>query len=102
MTVSEILGDDYRVVPAKLNLAQNVLDDSIARGCGQRPALVGDFGIVTYEALQQQVNAVAAGLLDLGLKRGDLVLVKMSNAPGFAVAFLAAVKIGRASCRERV
>src|SRR5688572_26333717 len=94
MTVSEILGDDYRVVPAKLNLAHDVLEASIARGCGQRPALVGDFGIITYEALQQQVNAVAAGLLALGLKRGDLVLVKMSNAPGFAVAFLAAVKLG--------
>jgi acetyl-CoA synthetase len=94
MTVSEILGDDYRVVPAKLNLAHDVLEASIARGCGQRPALVGDFGIVTYEALQQQVNAVAAGLLDLGLKRGDLVLIKLSNSPEFAVAFLAAVKLG--------
>ncbi len=37
---------------------------------------------------------VAAGLLDLGLQRGDLVLIKMSNSPEFAVAFLAAVKLG--------
>ncbi len=94
MTVSQTLGDDYRVVPVKLNLAHDVLDASIARGWGQRPALVGDFGIVTYEALQQQVNAVAAGMLDLGLKRGDLVLIKLSNSPEFAVAFLAAVRLG--------
>ena len=57
-------------------------------------ALVGEFGVVTYESLQQRVNAVAAGLLDLGLQRGDLVLIKMSNSPEFAVAFLAAVKLG--------
>jgi acyl-coenzyme A synthetase/AMP-(fatty) acid ligase len=94
MTVSTSPGHDYRVVPERLNLAQNVLDDSIARGCGQRPALVGDFGIVTYEALHQRVKAVAAGMLDLGLNSGDLVLIKMSNSPEFAVAFLAAVKLG--------
>ena len=94
MTVSATPAHDYRVVPEKLNLAYDVLDASVARGCGQRPALVGDFGVVTYEALQQRVNAAAAGLLDLGLKRGDLVLIKMSNSPEFAVAFLAAVKLG--------
>ncbi len=82
------------MVPEKLNIEHDVLEASIARGCGQRPALVGEFGIVTYEALQRQVNAVAARLLDLGLKRGDLVLVKMSNSPEFAVAFLAAVRLG--------
>src|SRR4029434_8912901 len=92
MTASATPGYNYRVVPEKLNIAQDVLDASIARGCGPRPALTGDFGIVTYEALQQRVNTVAAGLLDLNLKRGDLL--KMSNSPEFAAAFLAAVKLG--------
>src|SRR4029079_19110039 len=75
-------------------LEHDVLEASIARGCGQKAALVGDFGVVTYEALQQRVNAVAGGLLGLGLTRGKLVLIKMSNAPEFAVSFLAAVKLG--------
>jgi acetyl-CoA synthetase len=77
-----------------LNLTHNVLDDPIARGCGPRSALVGEFGVVTYDALQLRVDSVAAGLLDLGLQRGDLILIKMSNSPEFAVAFLAAVKLG--------
>jgi acyl-coenzyme A synthetase/AMP-(fatty) acid ligase len=94
MTFSALIGHDYRVAPEQLNLAQNVLDDSIALGCGARTALVGEFGVVTYESLQQRVHSVAAGLLDLGLKRGDLVLIKMSNSPEFAVAFLAAVRLG--------
>jgi acetyl-CoA synthetase len=94
MTASATPGHKYRVVPEKLNIARDVLEASIARGCGSRSALIGDFGIVTYEALQQRVNTVAAGLLDLNLERGDLVLIKMSNSPEFAVAFLAAVKLG--------
>ena len=94
MTFSPISANSYRVAPEKFNLAHNVLDDSIARGCGARTALVGEFGAVTYESLQQRVHAVAAGLLDLGLQRGDLALIKMSNSPEFAVAFLAAVKLG--------
>src|SRR5258707_366603 len=94
MTASATPGHKYRVVPEKLNIARDVLEASIARGCGLRSALIGDFGIVTYEALQHRVNTVAAGLLDLNLKRGDLVLIKMSNSPEFAAAFLAAVKLG--------
>jgi acyl-coenzyme A synthetase/AMP-(fatty) acid ligase len=94
MTVSPAPGSSYRAAPEKLNLAQNVLGDSIEGGFGRRAALVGDSGVVTYEALHRRVNGVAGGLLDLGLKRGDLVLIKMSNSPEFAAAFLAAVKLG--------
>jgi acyl-coenzyme A synthetase/AMP-(fatty) acid ligase len=94
MTVSVTPGHDYRVVPERLNIEHDVIEASIARGCGPQAALVGAFGVVTYEALQQRVNAVAGGLVDLGLKRGDLVLIKMSNSAEFAIAFLAAVKLG--------
>lgn len=94
MTFSVTPGHYYRVVPKDLNIAQDVLEAPIARGCNPRTALVGDFGAITYEVLQQRVNALAAGLLDLGLNRGELVLIKMSNSPEFAVAFLAAVKLG--------
>jgi acetyl-CoA synthetase len=87
-------GVNFRVAPEKLNLAREVLDACIDRGCGPLPALVGDHGAVSYESLQQHVNRFASGLLDLGLKRGDLLLIKMANAPEFAVAFLAAVKLG--------
>ena len=84
----------YRSAPEKLNLAAEVLDLSVARGYGPRAALVGEQGTTTYEHLQQQVNSIAAGLLGLGLRRGDLVLIKMGNSPEFAMAFLAAVKLG--------
>lgn len=84
----------YRRPPEKLNLATEVLDSSVARGYGARAALVGEHGAITYQSLLQQVNAVAAGLIVRGLNRGDLVLIKMGNSPEFAMAFLAAVKLG--------
>jgi acetyl-CoA synthetase len=94
MAVEETPGAGYRVVPEKLNIAQEVLDAPVLAGSGPQAALVGDFGVVTYEALQRRVNSAAAALIDLELKRGDLALIKMSNSPEFAVAFLAALKLG--------
>jgi acyl-coenzyme A synthetase/AMP-(fatty) acid ligase len=84
----------YRTYPERLNLAREVLAHSIEKGFGSRPALIGDGGAITYKALERQVNAVAAGLIQLGLKKNDLALIKMSNCTEFAVAFLAAVKLG--------
>ena len=94
MTAWAAPGPNFRVAPEKLNLAREVLDASVERGCGPLPALIGDHGVISYQALQQRVNGLAAGLLDLGLQRGDLIIIKMGNAPEFAVAFLAAVKLG--------
>ena len=84
----------YRTYPERLNLAREVLKPSIQRGLGDRPALISDGGPTNYEALDRQVNAVATGLMELGLKQGDLALIKMSNSTEFAVAFLATVKVG--------
>ena len=84
----------YRTYPRRLNLAQEALAPSIERNLGSSPALVSEGGVTSYEMLERQVNAVAAGLLQLGLKQGDLTLIKMSNSTEFAAAFLAAVKLG--------
>ncbi|HLN87228.1 MAG TPA: acyl-CoA synthetase [Candidatus Limnocylindrales bacterium] len=84
----------YRNAPEYLNLATEVLDSSVARGDALRAALVGEHGTTSYPQLQQQVNSLAAGLGRLGLRRGDLALIKMSNSREFAMVFLAAVKLG--------
>lgn len=94
MSEAAIPWPGYRVAPEKLNLAVEVLDAPVARGLGPHHALVGEHGSVTYEDLQRRVNAVATGLVNLGLTRGELVLIKMGNSPEFAIVFLAAVKLG--------
>jgi len=84
----------YRKYPERLNLAEEVLEASIESAPGDRPALIGDDSTITYEELNRQVNALAANLIQLGLKRRDTALIVMGNRTEFAVAFLATVKLG--------
>jgi acyl-coenzyme A synthetase/AMP-(fatty) acid ligase len=84
----------YRKYPERLNLAEEVLEASIESIPGDRPALIGDDGTITYDELNRQVNALAANLIQLGLKRRDTALIVMGNRTEFAVAFLATVKLG--------
>jgi acyl-coenzyme A synthetase/AMP-(fatty) acid ligase len=84
----------YRAYPERLNLAREVLEHSLERGLGNKAALIADNRTVSYEALHGLIDSAAAKLPALGIKQGDLVLITMGNSPEFAVAFLAAVKLG--------
>jgi acetyl-CoA synthetase len=83
----------YRTAPERLNLAAEVLG-SIAANDGSGVALIGDHGKTTYRSLAETADRVAAGLIDCGVARGDLILIKMGNSVEFAAAFLGAVKVG--------
>ena len=81
----------------------------------------------SYRKLHDMVDRFATGLAGLGLKKGDKIILYLSNCVQYVIAFLAAQKlglvvvlvspiytsheleymvndseIGRASCRERV
>jgi acetyl-CoA synthetase len=49
---------------------------------------------LTYRALQQEVSRFANVLLDLGVKRGDVVTIYMPMVPELAIAMLACARIG--------
>jgi acetyl-CoA synthetase len=89
----EVPWPGYRAFPEQLNLAEEVLRPEFMRERGQRTALIGENGPVTYDVLQQRVDAVAAGLIELGLQKSDRVLIAMMNRAEFALVFLAAVKL---------
>ncbi len=84
----------YREYPPHLNITREVLDRLIEKGLGNRPALLHKGGILTYQDLYSRVGRLAWSLKQLGLKRGELVLIQMANSPEFAIAFLAIVKLG--------
>jgi long-chain acyl-CoA synthetase len=48
----------------------------------------------SYRDLKDKVDRFATGLTGLGVKKGDRVLVYLSNSVQFVIAFLAAQKIG--------
>ena len=85
---------------AQCNTAFNCLDRHIEQGRGQQAALIYDSPVTqtkrtyTYTELTTEVAAFAGVLLDLGVKKGDRVIVYMPMVPEAAIAMLACARIG--------
>jgi acetoacetyl-CoA synthetase len=80
---------------AELNYAQNVF----RHASDQRPALMfqsetRSLTALAWSQLEAQVASVAAGLREMGVRRGDRVVAYMPNIPETAVAFLATASLG--------
>ena len=50
--------------------------------------------IWTYDALRNATRATAGGLQDLGIVRGDRILLRIGNSPDFPILFLGALSLG--------
>ena len=68
--------------------------DQVVAAYSEREALVFEGQHICYRQLGEQVSALAAGLLDLGLCKGDKAAIIMPNCPAFMDAFLAIPKAG--------
>jgi long-chain acyl-CoA synthetase len=51
---------------------------------------------ITWGQLQERVDALAGGLAELGVKRGDTLALMLSNRPEFHICDLAAMMLGAA------
>ncbi len=60
----------------------------------EREALVCGEERLTYGELDRRTERTAAGLLRLGLKKGDHVVVQLPNSPSFVIGLLAMMRIG--------
>ena len=83
---------------ATLNYAEHALADGPGKGDDDL-ALVFEREDshreqLTYGELRKQVASVRAGLVELGVKRGDRVVALAPNCPQTLVAFLAAASLG--------
>ncbi|MEL6370274.1 MAG: propionyl-CoA synthetase [Pseudomonadota bacterium] len=85
---------------ASLNTCYNALDRHIENGSGSVRALIYDSPVTgvkktyTYEQLRDQVALVAGGLQNLGLTKGDRVVIYMPMVPEAVMAMLACARIG--------
>ena len=85
-----------RVLDCYLDRPHNVnalLTDAVAR-YPQKEALVCDDVRLTYGELDDEVGRVAAGLVSLGIGRGDRVAMLLGNGVPFVVLTYAAARIG--------
>ncbi|HXO18955.1 MAG TPA: AMP-binding protein, partial [Thermoanaerobaculia bacterium] len=81
--------------PRRLNCAAELLDTQVARGGGERTAILFPGGRWSYGELLAAVNRIARVLVeDLGLVPGNRVLLRSPNTPLLAASWLAVVKAG--------
>src|SRR4051794_40235193 len=76
------------------NASEYLLDRQLGAGHGDRIALTGVAGEVTYAELHERVLRAAAGLRAIGLQPEQRVLMVMADSPEFVVVYLAAMRMG--------
>ena len=79
---------------ALFNASEYLLDRQLAAGYGDRVALTGVAGDVTYAQLHNRVVQVAAGLRAVGLQPEQRIMMVMADSPELVVTYLAALRIG--------
>ena len=80
--------------PARLNCATALLDDAIAEGHGERPALLTDAGPISYRELLARANRMANVIVAAGVMPGNRVLLRGYNGVELFAAWLAVMKAG--------
>ncbi|WP_248962833.1 benzoate-CoA ligase family protein [Sphaerisporangium perillae] len=76
------------------NASAYLLDRHLERGDGDRLALTGAHGELTYAQLHDRVLRTAAGLRQAGLRPEERLLMFMADSPDFVTVFLAALRMG--------
>lgn len=83
----------------KLNVAYNCVDRHVEAGRGDKVALYfegepGDREAITYAELQRRIAKAANGLLSLGVRKGDRVVIYLPVIPETIIFTLACARIG--------
>jgi propionyl-CoA synthetase len=87
-------------VGAECNTAWNCLDRHVERGRGRQKALIYDSPVTkttrafSYAELRDEVATLGGVLQDLGVTKGDRVIVYMPMVPEAVIAMLACARIG--------
>jgi len=83
------------VYPETLNAAVELTDRMVARGFGDRVALIGNGRRRTYKELSDWTNRIAHALVEhFGIKPGNRILIRAANNPALVACWLAATKAG--------
>ena len=84
----------------ELNLSYLCIDKHIKDGFGDQNAIIYDSPVtntkehITFNKLHEEVSKLAGGLQNLGLKKGDTIIIYMPMIPQALYAMLACARIG--------
>jgi benzoate-CoA ligase family protein len=78
----------------RFNACQYLLDRRVDAGDGDRLAITGAGGELTYAELLDRVQRTASVLRELGLQPEQRMLMFMADSPDFVAVYLAAMRMG--------
>lgn len=84
-------------VPVELNIPATTLPDLLAASARNYPrhtATIFMGARLSYARLKEQVDRLAAGLHELGVRPGDRVAIMMPNCPQAIIAYYATLSVG--------
>ncbi len=81
-------------MPELFNAATFLLDRHVEQGHGDRVAVTGPAGTLTYAELLALVGKLGAGLRELGVRPEERVVMAASDSPQLLAAILAVMRIG--------
>lgn len=89
-----------RFVGGEINACHNAVDRHVKGGLGKKVALIHDSPLtstvrkVTYDELLEKTSKLAGALADMGVVKGDRVLIYMPLIPETIIAILASARLG--------
>jgi benzoate-CoA ligase len=81
-------------IPRDYNAAHDLIERNLKAGRGAKAAFHDDRGSLTYAQLAERSNRFGSGLLAMGVRMEDRVLIAMHDTADWPVAFLGAIKAG--------
>lgn len=84
----------------EINACHNAIDRHVRAGNGKKIALIHDSPMtstirkVTYDELLEKTSKLAGALAEMGVRKGDRVLIYMPLIPETIIAILATVRLG--------
>lgn len=87
-------------VPRTLTFPPITIPDILRQTAEQYPnqiATVFVGGRLTYKQLKQQIDRLAGGLSELGIRKGDRVAIMLPNCPQAVIAYYAVLSLGAAT-----
>lgn len=85
---------EFASYPPRFNSTEELLDNAVAAGRGERIALLFEDQRITYSQLLAQANKLGNALRGLDIREGDRVLLRSPTIPPAIVANFAVLKLG--------
>ena len=81
-------------LPDRFNMVDLLLERHVAGDRAHRTAIICRNRETTYHQLGRMTNTIGNGLIQIGLKPGERVIILLHDGPEYIALFLAAMKIG--------